>query len=345
MKKYIKHIEPIGHGISRPSRPELSTIRQVLINEFDNKCSYCGCKLGLTSRAEVDQFYPHSLFPEKSFEIDNLLLACNICNASKSDQFPFDKEGNPLLINPRTDNFEEHIKIGLDGIAIPKSEKGSTTIEVLNLNRQELIEDRKLRKLKEDYLDNYDEVNTNYFVIFSENINNIRELNTLSDLTKNSVKEHLKNMLFANVITSLETYLSEAFINTVKSDKIFLRQFVETFDNFKKEKFELQELFNYHDSINEKATKAMLDVIYHDLPKVKGMYADTLNISLPDLANIYKAVLKRHDFVHRNGKTKDGQKHTVESTDIEELCKIVEEFVAEINKQLEEIKTQKKGNS
>lgn len=246
-----------------------------------------------------------------------MLLACHVCNANKNNQFPLDKEGNPLIINPRIDNFEEHIQIGIDGIAIPKTEKGITTIEVLKLNRQELIEDRKLRKLKEDYLDNYDEINTNYFIVFSENIKNIKELNTLSDLTKHNVKEHMKNMLFANVITSMETYLSDAFINTVKSDKKFLRQFVETFDNFKKEKFELQEIFNYYDNINEKATKAMLDVIYHDLPKVKGMYADTLNVNLPDLSNIYKAVLKRHDFVHRNGKTKDGEKHTIESADIE----------------------------
>lgn len=341
MKKYIDNIETLRQGTIIPSRLNMRTIRQILINEFENKCAYCGCILGLTSRAEIDQFFPQSKFPEKSFEIDNLLLACHVCNANKNNQFPLDKEGNPLIINPRIDNFEEHIQIGIDGIAIPKTEKGITTIEVLKLNRQELIEDRKLRKLKEDYLDNYDEINTNYFIVFSENIKNIKELNTLSDLTKHNVKEHMKNMLFANVITSMETYLSDAFINTVKSDKKFLRQFVETFDNFKKEKFELQEIFNYYDNINEKATKAMLDVIYHDLPKVKGMYADTLNVNLPDLSNIYKAVLKRHDFVHRNGKTKDGEKHTIESADIEELCKIVEEFVAEINKQLKELKNTK----
>lgn len=342
MKKYTDYIESVRQEVKIPSRQNINIFRQVLIDEFDNKCAYCGCKLGLTSRAEIDQFYPQSKYPEKAFQLDNLLLTCNVCNINKRDIFPLDEAGNPILLNPRVDNFSEHIKIESDGIALPLTERGKETIDILKLNRQELIEDRKLRKLKEDFLDNYDEVNDNYFIVFSENIKNVRELNTLSDLTKNNVREHLKNMLYANVITSLETYLSDAFINTVKSNKIFLRQFVETFDNFRREKFELQELFNYYDNINEKATKAMLDVIYHDLPKVKGMYADTLNVNLPDLSNIYKAVLKRHDFVHRNGKTKDGVKHTIESKDIEELCKYVFDFVNDINEQLKQLK---KGNS
>lgn len=81
----------------------------------------------------------------------------------------------------------------------------------------------------------------------------------------------------------------------------------------------------------------MLDVIYHDLPKVNGMYLNTLNISLPDLAVIYKAVFMRHDFVHRNGKTKAGEVHKIESKDIDDLCNEVERFVNEIDRQLNEL--------
>lgn len=334
MKKYVDYIESIRQETSSYSRQNINGFRQALIEEFNNKCAYCGSKLGLTSNAEIDQFYPKSKYPDKAFQLDNLLLCCSVCNRNKRDIFPLDKDGFPILLNPRFDILSEHIKIESDGTATHLTERGKQTIEILRLNRPELTEERKLRQLEEDFLNNYGKINNDYFSIFTENIKNIKELNTLSDLTKNKVKEHLKNMLYANVITSLETYLSDAFINTVKSDKLFLRRFVETFDNFKKEKFELQELFNYYDNINEKATKAMLDVIYHDLPKVKGMYLDTLNIVLPDLSFIYKAVLKRHDFVHRNGKTKDGVKHKIESTDIDELCVFVETFVNNINTQI-----------
>jgi len=266
-----------------------------------------------------------------------------VCNRNKSNSFPLDKEGLPLLLNPRFDNFTEHLKIEKDGTATAISERGRTSIELLGLNRPALIEERKLKQLEKDFLANYSKVSASFYSNFSENIKNIRELNGFCDLTKENVKEHLRNMLFANVITSLETYLSDAFINTVKSNKDYLRKFVETFHNFRSEKFELTELFIYYDTIEDKATKAMLDVIYHDLPKVKGMYSDTLGIEFPDLSVIYRAVLKRHDFVHRNGKTKDGKKHELNSDDIVNLSKSTEDFVNNINNQIKMLKSKQKA--
>jgi 5-methylcytosine-specific restriction endonuclease McrA len=316
--------------------------RETLLEEFQNRCAYCNSKLGLTSPPEIDQFYPKSIYPKRANQLENLLLCCSVCNRNKANSFPVDKDGLPLLLNPRFDNFADHIKIEKDGKATAITERGKTTIEILKLNRNALVEERKIQQLERDYLFNYTQISDKYFSNFKENIRNIRELNTFSELTKDKVKEHLRNMLFANVITSLETYLSDAFINTVKSNKLFLRKFVETFHNFRNEKFEVRELFIYYDSIDERATKAMLDVIYHDLPKVKGMYSDTLGIELTDLSLIYKAVLKRHDFVHRNGKTKDGEKHIIEIKDIEDLCKLVEVFVENIDKQIQALKSNKK---
>lgn len=337
MKKYIEYIESEREKTYKSSQQFIHGYRNALIEEFENRCAYCESKLGVTSNAEIDQFYPKSKYPKKAFDVDNLLLCCSVCNRNKSNHFPLDEDGSPMLLHPRFDDYTKHIKFQTDGFAIPLTKRGEATIEILKLNRPELVDDRKTRELEADFLKNYGKVNTDYYNVFIENIKNIKVLNSISDVTEANVREYLKNMLFANVITSLETYLCDAFINTVKSDKIYLRKFVESFDNFKKEKFELQELFVYYDNINEKATKAMLDVIYHDLPKVRGMYADTLNVTLPDLSLIYKAVLKRHDFVHRNGKTKDGVKHNVETKDITELCQLIETFVSEVNEQIKEL--------
>jgi 5-methylcytosine-specific restriction endonuclease McrA len=330
-------IKPTVEEIKFYQRQNIHRFRNALIDEFQNKCAYCGSKLGLTSQPEIDQFYPLFGYPDKAFELENLLLACSVCNRTKGNSFPLDKSGSPLLLNPRADNYADHIRIENDGTATPLTEKGQVTIDTLNLNRPALVEERKLQQLERDFLESYTHISNEYYSNFSQNIKTIREVNTFSEATKDNIKDHLRNMLFANVITSLETYLSDAFINTVKSNKTYLLKFVETFHNFRNEKFELSELFQYYDNIDEKATKAMLDVIYHDLPKVKGMYYDTLNVSLPDLAVIYKAVFMRHDFVHRNGKTKTGKVHKIESKDIEELCNEVEKFVNDINRQLNEL--------
>ena len=80
----------------------------------------------------------------------------------------------------------------------------------------------------------------------------------------------------------------------------------------------------------------MLDVIYHNLPKVKGMYKDTLGVDLGDIGIAYKAVLTRHDLVHRNGKTKDGVEVVIDSVIIDQLFSDIETFIGNIDKQIEE---------
>jgi hypothetical protein len=340
MKKYIDHIEN-SRAQDAFSHRNINSLRQALIDEFNNECGYCRSKLGLTSKPQIDQFYPKSIYPEKAFQLDNLVLSCSVCNVCKANKFPLDSGGLPLLLNPRVDDFKEHISVEKDGTAIAITDRGKTTIEILHLNRPELVDDRKVRELEKDYFARYAKVNETYFSNFCENLKNIRELNSFCDLAKDNVREHLRCMLFANIITGLETYLSDAFISTVKSKKEYLRQFIETFHSFRSEKFEVRELFKYYDIIEEKATKAMIDVIYHDLPKVKGMYLETLGIEFPDLTTLYKAVRKRHDFVHRNGKTKEGKKHEVSSEQIEELAKETQSFVININEQIKNLSKQK----
>ena len=141
-------------------------------------------------------------------------------------------------------------------------------------------------------------------------------------------------MLFVNVITALETHLCDTFIEKATSTDELFRKFVETFHEFHREKFELNELFRVQEEIKEKAVGAMRDVIYHDLPKVSGMYQDTFEIEFPKFGEIYKYVFVRHDLVHRNGKSKDGKKHQIERTDIDTLCGMVDKFVEELNAEL-----------
>jgi uncharacterized protein (TIGR02646 family) len=313
-------------------------IKDVLIEQFNNKCAYCGTSLGDTNRSVIDHFYPKSKYPDRVYDIDNLILSCRVCDLSKSDRFPTAPDGSPLLINPRFDNIEDYIKIDNTGLAIPLNEKGKVTIDALHLNRVELIEDRKIRFLEKEVIASYAKINKEYYSTFQENLEKIKGLANFSEMAKDGIQIHLLNMLFSNAITSLETYLCDAFINTVRNDKNYLRKFVESFHNFRNEKFELTELFKCYDSIEEKSVKSMLDVIYHDLPKVKGMYNDTLNVKFPEFSAIYKAVLKRHDFVHRNGKTKNGKVHNISKQDVEVLCSDIAAFVENINDQLLSLK-------
>lgn len=81
----------------------------------------------------------------------------------------------------------------------------------------------------------------------------------------------------------------------------------------------------------------MLDVIYHNLPKVAAMYKDVLNISFPPYGEIMKTIDKRHDFVHRNGKDKEGNDVLVNIDIIQKMLKDVRVFVESIDSQIEDV--------
>ncbi len=141
---------------------------------------------------------------------------------------------------------------------------------------------------------------------FSDELTNLRVLNNL-EVTDANARRTLKRQIYVGTIVCLETYLSDAFINTVLSNKEYIEYFFCSFKDFENKKFGMNELFKKVDQAEKIAKKAMLEVIYHNLPKVKNMYKATLDISFPDISKVQNDIVNRHDLVHRNGKTKEGQ--------------------------------------
>ncbi|WP_375453130.1 hypothetical protein [uncultured Nostoc sp.] len=149
-------------------------------------------------------------------------------------------------------------------------------------------------------------------------------------------KKTLRRHIYVGVIACLETYLSDAFINTVLSNKEYFSSFFTSFKDFKEQKLGMNELLDVANKAEEIAKKAMLEVLYHNLPKVSKMYEATLNIVFPNFSEIQKAVLIRHDLVHRNGKTKDGKEIIIDDIMVDDLISKVESFISEIDQRLNE---------
>ena len=135
-------------------------------------------------------------------------------------------------------------------------------------------------------------------------------------------------LLYANVITALETYLSDKFISSVNADEKLLRRFVETTPEFEKRKLTLSEVFNAHESIKNEVKTHLLEVVWHRLDKVEPMFRDTLGIGFPpEMGELHKALIVRHDCVHRNGRTKDGEEHVLSESAIRELLTEADKLV------------------
>jgi uncharacterized protein (TIGR02646 family) len=134
---------------------------------FHDKCAYCDRPIAVAERV-VDHFRPKggavNLSGEKSpehywwltYEWRNLYLSCQECALAKGNKFPvsgqrtaieagwdeIEKEDN-VLLDPCADDPESHLIFSKDGIVIASAERGEVTIEILNLNRPTLIEQRR----------------------------------------------------------------------------------------------------------------------------------------------------------------------------------------------------------
>lgn len=186
-----------------------------------------------------------------------------------------------------------------------------------------------------DYDEQYEAIteNKDYLQKFKDETANLQALNSLK-IPDEVLKAILHRQLFISVIGTMETFLADAFINLTSDNEEFLKNFIETHPEFKKRKFELREVFEEYAKIKETAKKVMLDTIYHNLPTVSQMFADTFKIEFPSIKGVYGYVLKRHDLVHRNGKTKEGEAVVTDETAINELIDKVTIFINDITTKL-----------
>lgn len=130
------------------------------------------------------------------------------------------------------------------------------------------------------------------------------------------VQSTLNNMLFAQVVTAIEAYLSSSFISTVMNDEKLIRRLIETDPDLAKRQFSLREIFTQWEDLKFLVARHLKDLIFHDLKKIKPMYNSVLDIDFGDIAWLFQAVMVRHDCVHRNGFDKDGNQQQIKN----ELC-------------------------
>lgn len=179
------------------------------------------------------------------------------------------------------------------------------------------------------------ESNTNYIETFENDIHGLRALAKQEPHKAARLRQAFLRMLYSSAITALETYLSDAFYQTVIKDEALIERLILTTPEFKDKKYSLSELFEWKKQTNEKVSEYLFNIVWHNLAKVRCMYSDVLGVKFPDDAgSVYVAVVIRHDIVHRGGKTKSGRPHNFRESDIEKLFASIETFVAAVDVQL-----------
>ncbi|WP_156880543.1 hypothetical protein [Thermomonas fusca] len=121
------------------------------------------------------------------------------------------------------------------------------------------------------------------------------------------------------LISSLEAYLSDLAIHWVREKPEVLRRLLATCPDLKSRTLTLSELFARHESIGAEIHSFLTDFVWHRLDKAKPLLSAALDIPIPDISNIYKEVLVRHDIIHRSGRTKSGDAVVVTRAQLETL--------------------------
>lgn len=147
------------------------------------------------------------------------------------------------------------------------------------------------------------------------------------------VKMFMYRLLYANAITSMESYLSETLKREVLRNEDSIRRFTETYKPFSNENLCLSELFKKKEQIPSIISAVLKDLMYHNLGKLKPIFKDALDIDLGVITPLCKAVDIRHDLVHRNGKNHDGVEHNITEQDVRDVLSLVKNLVNSIDSQ------------
>jgi len=146
-------------------------------------------------------------------------------------------------------------------------------------------------------------------------------------------KKSLNRLLYVNVITILECYLSDFFISRIKEDSKLLRKLIETTRTFKEQKITVSDVFQTMDAIEKRANSYLAGLVWHRLDHVGKLYEKSLGVVFPsDMNALRNAIKVRHELVHRNGKKQDGTEHEIGEADIKGVIKLAEELVGHIEK-------------
>lgn len=170
--------------------------------------------------------------------------------------------------------------------------------------------------------------------VFEVTIKGMRNL-----LRIDSPSEHdeqlLNRVIFSQIITALEAYLADTLINLVKGDKDIQHKLYTADKDLKKVKFEAAKIIKRPHIPESYLINWLQHKSFHDFPMVDDLFQAALGTSIyvndENKTLLDAARHHRHDCVHRNGKTKDGDKLDIfDETYIRSIMSAAEALVSKI---------------
>ena len=142
---FMKKEKPKEWADTAPIRPQLR--EYILEHEQQGCCAYTEIRISGDKACHIDHYHTRNLFPNETFNYDNLLVSCNAENygAKYKDKQVKVKADYDKLLNPATDVPSAYLEYTFMGemLAIGGNERGAHTIEYFNLNERSLVNRRR----------------------------------------------------------------------------------------------------------------------------------------------------------------------------------------------------------
>ena len=124
--------------------------------------------------------------------------------------------------------------------------------------------------------------------------------------------------------------MHDTLLHLLTTNEPYKVAFSRSHPRLQKQKIALSEYYDYEGAIDKKIIAIIDETIYHDFRVVKNMYESSLSIKFPSIKTLYDYREKRHDLVHRNGKTKQGVRHRLEEMELHELLYEISKFITRL---------------
>jgi uncharacterized protein (TIGR02646 family) len=138
---------------------EYAKYRPEVRSEAKEKCVYCAIhenSLGGSDSFHIEHYRPKSKFHKLEKEFKNLFYACAICNRFKSNDWPKAPKKDhsiPSYPDPKLVDYNTLFEVDENGVIHGKYTASKYMVEKIVLNRPQLINERKEKKLR-NRLDN-----------------------------------------------------------------------------------------------------------------------------------------------------------------------------------------------
>lgn len=169
----------------------------------------------------------------------------------------------------------------------------------------------------------------------------INEIVKLKELISTQVaiqhEQTFLKMIYAHSVTLLESFLSDTVKSLIITNNEYFENAIRKVDDLKKSKFNLSEISSQTDGAVGLAVKTLSTVLYHNIPKVSQILDAILDCKLSlEIDKVGYITSVRHDIVHRNGKTTEGDLIEIDVDITKQAIAEIEEFVENLQLKINE---------